>query len=321
MPSGDSPADRKPTSRTPLKRAIALLSPVLIASLALHGLAMLLPLPEKEEIVEEDLEPPEPIQVSELPEFSIPEIEAAPTPVFTPAPQPESPPIVTPPPAPPPTVIVPSPTPPEILEPLPEPQPEPPPLAAPALPDLSTPNPDTETTQPLPDADVETKPAKNSAFTPPSEPGINYQAYSGNVKVDEIKGVTFASTYGLPEEIATPINLVYEANGKCYEPSENLQAQGVLVFNEYLEASAGQLLKSTGFEDIDAFIVNLLTGASPPPLPDYVFNDIANRESGNIIVWLLDTYVDDDNSLVPEGETAVPYGITFNVTIQENQCG
>ena len=96
MPSGDSLADRKPIAKTPLRRAIALFSPLLILSLGLHGLVMLLPLAEKEEIVEEVPELPEPIQVSELPELDIPAPESASAPVFSPAPAPKAPPATPP---------------------------------------------------------------------------------------------------------------------------------------------------------------------------------------------------------------------------------
>lgn len=90
MSLGASPKNK--TLRTPLRKALAFLSPLLIVSAGLHGLAMLLPVPEREEIVEEDPELPESIQVSELPEIELPEPE--PEPVFVPVPEPEAPPIV-----------------------------------------------------------------------------------------------------------------------------------------------------------------------------------------------------------------------------------
>ena len=74
------------------------LSPLLIVSAGIHGLAMLLPVPEPEEIVEEEIELPEAIAVSELPEIEVPqpEPEIAPAPVFapTPTPAPETPPVI-----------------------------------------------------------------------------------------------------------------------------------------------------------------------------------------------------------------------------------
>ena len=138
MPLGDSPVDSKPKS--PLKKAIAFISPLLVVSAVFHGLAMLLPVPEPEEIVEEDVELPEPIRVSELPELEIAEPAPEPAPVFVPAPVPETPPVVTPPavvqqpvvqqPAPvapiePQPVVEPDPIPPEPLDEEPEQNPDP----------------------------------------------------------------------------------------------------------------------------------------------------------------------------------------------------
>lgn len=89
MPLGDSPTDSK--SKTPIRKVLAFLSPLLIVSIGLHGLAMLLPVPEREETVEEsDL--PESIQVSELPEVDLPQTASGLEPVIVSASRPKAPP-------------------------------------------------------------------------------------------------------------------------------------------------------------------------------------------------------------------------------------
>ena len=94
MPLGDSPTESKP--KTPIRKALAFLSPLLIVSIGLHGLAMLLPVPEREEIVEE-AELPESIQVSELPEIDLPQTAQGLESVGAPAVKPEASPITQPP--------------------------------------------------------------------------------------------------------------------------------------------------------------------------------------------------------------------------------
>ncbi|PZO11760.1 MAG: hypothetical protein DCF25_18795 [Leptolyngbya foveolarum] len=117
MSLGDSLIDiRKP--KPPLKKAITFVSPLLLVSIGLHGLAMLLPIPEQEKVETEVVELPEPIQVSELPELDVQAPESQPVPVFAPAPVPEAPAVVQPSePAQSPTVVIQQPNPVEPSEP------------------------------------------------------------------------------------------------------------------------------------------------------------------------------------------------------------
>ena len=293
MPSGDLKSEFK------IKKALTLISPMLIVSLGLHGLAMLLPVPEKEEIVEEEPELPEPIQVSEISELEIPEPEPAPAPTLVPAPAAATP----QPAAPPPTVIVQPPA--EV------PQPASPPPQLPVQP----------SPEPAPDPAPQTAaPDPTPTGPPPTAPQIEYQPYTGNTEFDYVKSGAFTNSYGLAKDLDTPLNLIYEAEGKCY-PSDDLQAWVVLLVDQYSDITDGEILKSTGIEDIDTFVASyLIDNPQPVNLPDYVFDDLPARESGNIVAWIKDTYVDLDKPLIPEGESSAPYAIKVNVAIKENRC-
>ena len=286
-------------------------SPLLLVSLGLHGIAMVIPVPDKEEIVEEpDVELPEPISVTELPPGIEPEPEPEPEPVFVPAP-------------PPPAVIAPPP---------PEPPPEPPPVVQPPavvelppepeLPPELEPEPETI---PEPETNFEPEPEVNSS-SKPTKPPTMPQAYTpGDGRAERDLRTQFFTIYGVPESIEMPLTLNYPADGKCYENETPLTVQVLVSIDKYGNVSADTedndiivIAKTSGYADIDQWI----TDQSIFGLPPEAFASMEGSDNVDIVDWLRNAYSSQTSDpFVPQDQEQAPFAFTANVTIQDNQCG
>ena len=279
------------------------LSPLLIVSLGLHGLVMLIPLPDKDEPIEEpEAELPEPMSVTQLPKTPEP-LSKPPTAASTSKPplgvvNPESKSSST-------ALNVPKPT--------PEPQriPTQPPAQTPAQTPTQTP------AQP---------PAQTPAQTP-TQPAANPQPYSrtgttNNEKL--IAGGLFASKYGKPEEVKPLLDLGYPANGNCFDQGTNLEAAVGISVDEQGNVGASELLQPTIYPVVNDWILAYLDPENPKPLPDDVFSDLQQTNptappDGYITDWV-NAARSSTTPFVPKGESQAPYAFLIAITIEDNGC-
>ena len=277
------------------------LSPVLLISIGLHGIILLVPLPDRDNVIEpEEVPLPEPIAVTTLPPTADEEPEAiAPPAAFIPEPAPQ---VEAPPPAPPPVIEVP----PVIvpLEPTPEPTPDPAPEPTPS---------------PTPDPTPEPTPDPTPQFAQP-------RAYNSTGTTPEFvrnQGGLFAAKYGRSEDISYLLDLGYEANGECFDKDIEAQVAVVLDKNENIVHS--ELIKKTGYDLIDAWLLSFVTPPTPQPLPNDVFADLKQiyptaPDSGYITDWISTARDNADEPLVPDNESQAPYGLEVSIFVEDNNC-
>ncbi len=275
------------------------LSPLLMISLAFHGLAMLIPLSEKEEIVEEpeDVALPDPITVTTLPKRADADSPAASSAIdsnlnsrFPDAPLPASP------------------VPQQAIAPLP-----------PALAPAPIPTNPSLPAQPSPAA---TQPTTTPS---PTNPLITQQRYSdsGATDIDQIqKGGQFAANYGRPKDIRLVLELIYAAQGNCFDQDTNLEASVGIVANDQGRLAASELLKTTGYPVIDDWLTDYISLAEP--LPNDVFTQLQQTiptapDSGDLLDWL-NAARDSSEPLVAAGQGQAPYAFKVAVKLEGNQC-
>ena len=224
------------------------LSPALLVSVGVHGLAMVLPVREKPELVKVVEELPEPIQVTTLPPTegleleSESELKAAPAPGFAliPAspsaapPAPESPLLLEPEPQP----VAPQPVEPQPVEPWPvEPQPiDPQPIdpqpssssAEPELPQSQSDPTGSEDSHSSPLSSSELDPGVSSTSPSSGKPGVIRQSYDptgtsrneafnaqGAFVADAFSNYSVDPEDGI-ENMGAPLKLRYPANARCF---------------------------------------------------------------------------------------------------------
>lgn len=315
------------------QKVIYWFSPVLGLSIALHGLALLIPVPpEKEPIEETRVELPEPIQVSELPKRPKPT-----------APEPTEP-IVVPPPAPvvePPLPAAPDPVPESIPEPvieldtieqpLPELQPQDfeafePLESDPQTPDTQTP--DTQDPNTLPQ-EQPTRQAFNSdlanapsigAGSPLDVLRTGYQDESGELPQKNIRkklALKFPKANTCFEGLEVPQELRL-SSGIVLEKLEDAQGQSLI------EIVDGSLLQATGYQGLNSWTDQSILPPSPsdeaaptddtpddselPPLADV-----------DILSWIEENVGED---LFEAEETIKLFTFPVQVTVVDNSaCG
>ncbi|MEL6813293.1 MAG: hypothetical protein AAFP03_00605 [Cyanobacteria bacterium J06598_3] len=281
------------------------LSPLLLVSLGLHGVGLLIPMPDltPEALEDPEVELPDPIQVTELPLKLEPEPEPEPEPVFIPPP----PPVVIPPPVTPPPVV--EAAPPPVVEPLP-PEPDP-------LPELE-PAPELE---PVPDSNGQ-KPLKT-----PSTPQ-NYVA--GRARDATNASLLFGSKYGNGDPVGTPLAITFLADeGICYDKGPTIDIpvlvavdnQGYLVVEGKDENGEDKyaitIVQTSGYADIDAWLRESLAYE----LPEETFDELPDLDNGDIAAWINEVHGrPNQQPLVPAGDDNAPYAFTVRVNIEGEPC-
>lgn len=249
------------------------LSPLLLLSLGLHGLGMLVPIPEEKEVIEREEELPDPIQVSELP---VPLPSAEPEPEVTPEPPPE---VVTPPPPEPepivqepivqePIIVFPQPLPNDPPEQPPEDPPEQPPEDPPEQPP-TTPTSQTRSTTRTTPSEV---PQANLEFVGPT--GIGF-------------GLEQRPTIG---DSTNPIILNYPADDTiCFEspPTEPIDVIFAAIIGDLEDPGTGKksrdvidgdFWRQTGYGIVDQWIGDVIFGAADVDGAIFnTFSEIENR--------------------------------------------
>ena len=223
---------------------------------------MLLPLPEREEIVEEEPELPESIQVSELPELDLPEPEPEPGPVFVPTPEPEAPLIVQPPPVVQQPVVV-----------QPEPQPTEPLQTQPLQPQPITPDP------PTPDP-PEKQPPVGKNPNPPVGTGSPVRKYveQDRASTDYLSAFTAALGAGVFSMDGAPItyepiregtlSLTLPSGDNCFDRAEPVDDSSVK-----LNTSLGIVVRDDGAQGLVDYVT--LAGGTGYIEANDIINDTA----------------------------------------------
>ncbi len=268
-----------------------------MVSLGLHGLAMLMPLPDKEKIVEnpEEVTLPEPITVTTLPKPGEADLPSVIDPALPDAPLPDSL-IPAPAMAKPSTGIAPPPLP----EPIPDPSP-------------TNPNPPASSPNPTP------PPATPS----PTNPPITLPSYSsrGATNSDQLQEVVlFAAEYGRPKDISVVLDLTYPAPVSCFDRDTNLEASVGIVVNDQGELVYSKLFKLTGYPAIDDWLTDYISLAEQ--LPDYVFTQLRQTipdavASGDLIEWLYAARNSDDLFVAADRDQAA---YAFKIAVKA-PCG
>ena len=276
-----------PLDKFSRKKIIHWLSPLLLLSLGLHGLAMLIPIPEEAETVEEpELELPEPIQVSTLP----PRPEAAPEPLPSePLPDPE--------PAIPEPVQVPQP----VLAPQPSPQSQP------------SPQPSPDPVSPSPALVPSSQPSQPSPAAPQPT------ATTGTTTQEaRDAGIQFAIAYGVvPKEIDAPLVLTYPAEGRCYDQGNTVEADMAVAINNGGGVVGGEVVKNSIYPDVNTWIEDTLLFE----VPDYVFADLPDAQGTTLADWLYEAYFKPEGRfIVPAGDDQAAYTFPVTVNIEDNNC-
>lgn len=273
------------------------LSPLLMVSLAFHGLAMLIPLSEKERIVEkpEEVALPEPIAVTTLPKSAAANLPAAPV-LIDPADPALS------------DAALPAlPIPGQAITPSPEPTPAPIPLSP-----LAQPSP--AATQP---------PVIPSATPPPTNLSITEQSYNSSGATDNdqtINTLQFSVTYGAPKKINPVLELMYSANCFDIDKDTNIEASVGVVVDDLGAFAVTELLKTTGYSEIDDWLTDYILLREP--LPDAAFTQLQETiptapASGDLLDWL-NVARNSSDPLVATGQSQAPYA--FRIVVEGNQC-
>lgn len=277
------------------------LSPLLMISLAVHGLAMLIPLSEKEEVAEEPEEVAllEPITVTTLPkpaDVDLPAVIAAIAKIDPALPDAPLPPSSVPQQAIPPAKL----TTPDLIP------------TDPNLPAESNPAASAPPTTPPP-------------TVPTTDPAITQRLYTdtGATFNDEIKkGGEFSVRYGRPKDIRPVLELIYSAQGNCFDKDTNLEASVGIVADAQGGLVDSELLKTTGYPVIDDWLTSYISLAEP--LPDDVFTQLQQTiptapASGDLLDWL-NAARNSNDPLVAADQVQAPYAFKVAVELDGNQC-
>lgn len=279
-PTGDPMPSRWP--EPPRVNLWRWLSPLLVVSLGLHGLSLLVPVPDNREAVErEDIEEETlSIQVSDLPPNAL---EPEPVPTEEPPPPPVDPPPTEPPPAavePPPPA--PETLPPEFVEPLFTDSP-------PLVPDPPTPTTPPATTPP-------TQRGRNAIKSSDARSALN-AAFQGEQTPGDSRDDGFAIRSGFTSLDIASLQLLTDVFSAQYEPDVDaneclLDAPKDPITTSFLATVAddngtlqifdAQMLGRTGYDSVDDWIRDSLTGFSDSVVvtPAIVYDALSSRGPG-----------------------------------------
>ncbi|MEM6449137.1 MAG: hypothetical protein AAF703_02365 [Cyanobacteria bacterium P01_D01_bin.105] len=302
MPSENPPQLAKEPNRW-RQSFLYWLSPILLASLGIHGLALLVPLPERNEVIEQEVVPlPDPISVTTLP--PAPEPTVLPPEVFIPEP--------------PPAEVVPA---------------EPPPPATPIEPEIQQP-------APAPPAqEVTQEPTPAQTTTPTQEPT---QAPAPATEVNRsLKGTSQSeATQNLfsfiqintldpdnplaYEPIRTQLELIFPSDRYCLktvdgEPATESDTSVIVLIEKFTDGSLdwndGQTVQLTGYKNVDAWVDQTLfaAGEEAPNTDDAI--EIPDTPDFDIVQWLSDNA---QKTLFEEAETEKAFLIPVNITFSNN---
>lgn len=278
-----------PLAKLNRKKIIHWLSPLLILSLGIHGLALLIPIPEKADPKEEPKpELLEPIQVSTLP--PLPEAATEPSIAEPPPKSPEP--------------VVPEPV--QTAQPVPA-------ISQRAPQNMPSPQPSPDPTAPAPTETSTPKPSKPSPATPlPYNPAGTTEREARN------ETVAFINAYGgnLPKRVDTPLALVYPAGGDCIDPAP--EASVAVAVNNGGGVIDGKVVKSSGLDKINQWIEDTVLA---PELPSYAFADPANASGKTTADWIYEVFAEPAGEpVVPAGVNEAVYLIDVTVTVEDNNC-
>lgn len=243
---------------------------------------MLLPIPEKAEIVEVEPELPDPIQVSELPELEVPEPEPVPAPVFVPAPQPATPPVTTPPVVvqSPPQIVTPAPA--SVPAPAPQPSPQPTPQSVETPPPTGEPNTTEPLSKPQKKLDPAALPGSTSVERTYREVGTGQDLTFVNTFIDALtQGVYTENKSGDYTPLSTgTLTLTVPAGDNCFPKAEPidgtdsvmLPASLFVVVSQGADDGEGliktiEIGRSTGYDEANELITSF-------GLPDEAYDSI-----------------------------------------------
>ena len=271
------------------------LSPLLFVSLGLHGLGLLLPVPEKpEEIERPEFIEPESIQVSTLPI----------TPEPTPEPEPPSPEI-------------------EEAPPVTAPPQEPFPLQA----ELPPEDPIFEEEffeEEFFEEDAnfqeqqEEEQLGNDSENDVSPTRYTHSKEGTSANQGSLNSANFilAQTGGVGATNAlTTLELTYTADQECFDPLPG-PIQLVAIVDRQPAIAATEITRKSGYQEIDSWLNTLLQG----PLPPEAFAQLNGIDDGFLLDWINETRENQADSIVPDGKDKEAYGAQIAVTIEGNQC-
>lgn len=269
------------------------LSPLLAVSLGLHGLVMLIPLPDRDEPVEvSDADLPEPIPVTELPQSAellpknadmpmpMPDIIAPSAPLAEPAVQP----------------------PPAIVAPVPTPTPTPKPTST------FTPTP-TPGPAPTPTPGPTPTPTPTSGPTPTPIAGQPYSAQGTTSKDRQNASLAFAIRNNslIAQNIRTPLSLSYPAAGRCFKETTSPTAVVAFVINRFSDILDAAVIRKTGYKGIDDWLYDAV---SDPDDPTGVMSAVRTSYSG-----------ETGKALGPEGDaTQAAFEFEVAIAIEGSVC-
>lgn len=286
-----------PLAKFNRKKIIHWLSPLLVLSLGIHGLALLIPISEKPEPEEEPKpEVLEPIQVSTLPPLP----EAA-TEQPTIAEPPDSAELVVPAPA-------------QIAQSVPAASQPVPAAPQPVRPNMPSPQTSPNSTTPGSTAAPIPKPSK----LPPAPP-LPYNPAGTTEREARNETIVFINAYGgnLPSKVDTPLELVYPAGGDCIDPASP-EASVAVAVNSGGGIIDGKVVKSSGRDKVNQWIEDTVLASE---LPSYAFADPANASGKTTADWIYEVFAGPAGvPLVPEGVNEAVYLIDVTVTVENNNC-
>lgn len=322
MPLGDFKSDAK--TKIPLRKALSILSPLLIVSIGIHGLALLLPIPEKVEIVEKEPDLPEPIQVSELPEIEIPQeisqLEPATAPVVTPAIRPETPAPVE-----------------QIKPQLPQPPPlqptaSSPPALDPPAPDPIEQLPSREDT-PTPEA-TQAEPAPQSSRPTSQNPPANTATPSRNIEkdrspasrqeiLDQLNSIVQIDEFNAIEQkqIKAPLFISFPSDDICLEDNPTtIRSSAVVVFEDDQGTTAlidGAILDPTSYKLVGKWLDKTIFSSNQvdPNEPETI--KIPSTPDFDPVQWVLANY---DKPLFDAGEAQKAFTFVIEVQVSMSSC-
>ncbi|MGD1864345.1 MAG: hypothetical protein ACFB0D_07305 [Phormidesmis sp.] len=275
------------------------LSPLLLASLGLHGLGLLLPVPETEEIERPEFVEPESIQVSTLPPTLKP-----------PAPEPAPPPL-------PPAVV-----PPPVVEPVQEAFPfqedalleeEIPP----EVPPEEIPPEDDDSSFEESDADSQDDDIQDDDSSDEEPSSRNAYNEQGTSDADfQLAAISFSANYpGVAVQTNVPLALTYTADKECFDPLPGEVQMGAAINNSGGVVETA-LFRKSGYQKIDDWIEDIVGFDELPP-ESFARLSISD---GYLPDWINETRNNGADPLVPTGEDAKAYAIQVIVTVEGNRC-
>ncbi|MGB7249926.1 MAG: hypothetical protein WBC73_13390 [Phormidesmis sp.] len=259
------------------------LRPLLLVSVGLHGLVMLLPMPEKDRAEVPDIEPPVPIQVSELPprQAPAPISEAANDPVLaltTPQPPPAQPPARLPIAQPP--VVQPPVAQPPVVQPPPAtttPAPMPDPVTESQATPVEDPAPVTNPSESGPDNTSDPTPSGPVALTRNSA-GLS-QKEATDALTEFIENVLPAfPELSVPKFLSGVFLMIYSGEecvpGQSSLDGTTLEGSIAIVVDAQGNVLASRLLEKTGYTEINDWVANIFNPETTGQDRDFIISDL-----------------------------------------------